>query len=105
MIAQSLVAADSPFPFSISGFTGLTTAQIISFLLMFVLFNFYVVLEAASLVAFYVTAKPRHGTVRTAAVWHFAATLLLLVSFISTVWCAPAEKTFIGGDPTSLGIG
>ena len=35
----SLVAVNNPFPFSISGFTGLTTAQIISFFIVFVLFN------------------------------------------------------------------
>jgi len=33
----SLVAVNNPFPFSISGFTGLTAAQIISFFIVFVL--------------------------------------------------------------------
>jgi hypothetical protein len=72
--------------------------------MVFILFNGYVVLEAAALAAFYVTAKPRHGRVRTAAIWHFYAACLLMVSFISTVWGAPAEKTFLG-DATHLGIG
>ena len=34
----SLIAVNNPFPFSISGFTGLTTAQIISFFIVFVIF-------------------------------------------------------------------
>jgi hypothetical protein len=102
----SLVAVNNPFPFSISGFTGLTTAQIISFLLVFVIFNAYVVLMVIALVAFYFTAKPRHGKIRTAAIWHFYAVLWMLLAFIGTVWGAPAEKTFLGGTGlATLGIG
>ena len=91
----SLVAVNNPFPFSISGFTGLTTAQIISFFIVFVIFNAYVVLTVIALVAFYFTSKPRHGVVRTAAIWHFIAVLWMLFAFMGTVWGAPAEKTFL----------
>jgi hypothetical protein len=102
----SLVAVTNPFPFSISGFTGLTTAQIISFFIVFVIFNAYVVLTAIALVAFYFTSKPRRGVVRTAAIWHFFAVLWMLFAFVGTVWGAPAEKTFLGGTGlATLGIG
>ena len=102
----SLVAVNNPFPFSISGFTGLTTAQIISFLIDFVIFNGFVVLMVIAMVSFYFTAKPRHGTTRTAAIWHFYAVLWMLAAFVATVWGAPAEKTFLGGTGLgTLGIG
>jgi len=91
----SLVAVNNPFPFSISGFNGLTTAQIISFFIDFVLFNAYVVLIVIAMAGFYFTAKPRHGVVRTAAIWHFVAVLWMLMAFIGTVWAAPAEKTWL----------
>ena len=91
----SLVAVNNPFPFSISGFTGLTTAQIISFFIDFVLFNAEVVLLVIAMVALYFTAKPRHGVVRTAAIWHFVAVLWMLMGFIGLVWAAPAEKTWL----------
>jgi hypothetical protein len=91
----SLIAVTNPFPFSISGFTGLTTAQIISFFIDFVLFNFYVVLMVIAMVGFYFTSKPRHGVVRTAAIWHFFAVIWMIMAFIGTVWAAPAEKTWL----------
>lgn len=91
--------------FSINLFNGMTPAQIVSVILVFVIFNGYVVLMTAALVAFYLTARPRHGRVRTAAIWHFIAMLLIMVAFISTVWGAPAEKSFIGSDQQALGIG
>ena len=91
----SLIAVTNPFPFSISGFGGLTTAQIISFLLVFVLFNAYVVLMVIAMAGFYFTAKPRHGVTRTAAIWHFFAVIWMLMAFIGTVWAAPAEKTWL----------
>ena len=47
------------------------------------------------MVAFYFTSKPRHGVVRTAAIWHFVAVLWMLMAFIGTVWAAPAEKTWL----------
>jgi hypothetical protein len=100
----SVLAASSPFPFSISGFNGLTIAQIISFVIVFVIFNGYVVLMAAALAAFYVTSKPRHGRVRTAAIWHFVATLFVLLAFISTVWGAPAEKSFVDRSAHNLSL-
>jgi hypothetical protein len=102
-VSVAPVLADSN-AFSINLFNGMTPAQIVSVILVFVIFNFYVVLITAALVTFYLTARPRHGRVRTAAIWHFVATLLILVAFISTVWGAPAEKTFIGSDTHSLGI-
>jgi hypothetical protein len=102
----SLVAVNNPFPFSISGFTGLTAAQIISFFIAFVIFNAYVVLTVIALVGFYFTAKPRHGVVRTAAIWHFIAVLWMMLAFIGTVWGAPAEKTFLSTNSlATLGIG
>jgi hypothetical protein len=91
----SLIAVTNPFPFSISGFGGLTTAQIISFFIDFVLFNFYVVLMVIAMASFYFTSKPRHGVVRTAAIWHFFAVIWMLMAFIGTVWAAPAEKTWL----------
>lgn len=102
-----MVAAGSNNAFAINGFTGLSNTEIFSFFFMFLLFNGYVVLEAASLAAFYVTSKPRHGRVRTAAIWHFAASVLFMLAFVSTVWGAPAEKSFIGNAaaPYQLGIG
>jgi NADH:ubiquinone oxidoreductase subunit 6 (subunit J) len=102
----SLVAITNPFPFSISGFTGLTAAQIISFFIVFVIFNAYVVLTVIALVGFYFTSKPRRGKIRTAAIWHFVAILWMLAAFVGTVWGAPAEKTFLGGTGlATLGIG
>jgi hypothetical protein len=102
----SLIAVNNPFPFSISGFTGLTTAQIISFFVVFVIFNAYVVLMVIAMVAFYFTSKPRHGVIRTAAIWHFIAVIWMLMAFIGTVWGAPAEKTFLGGTGlANFGIG
>jgi NADH:ubiquinone oxidoreductase subunit 6 (subunit J) len=103
---SSLVAVTNPFPFSISGFTGLTGAQIISFFIVFVIFNGYVVLTVIAMAGFYFTAKPRHGQVRTAAIWHFIAVVWMMLAFIGTVWGAPAEKTFLGGTGlATLGIG
>ena len=100
-----IAAAGNNNAFAINGFNGFTTAQIISFFVMFIIFNFYVVLMASSLAAFYVTAKPRHGRVRKAAVWHFVAMIWVTMAFISTVWAAPAEKSFIGNSGGGLGIG
>lgn len=90
-----MVAAGSSNAFAINGFTGLTNPQIVSFFFVFLIFNFYVVLTAIALASFYLTSKPRHGQVRTAAIWHFAATCVLMLSFITTVWGAPAEKAFV----------
>ena len=102
-----IAAGSNNNAFAINGFAGLSNTQIFSFFFMFLLFNGYVVLEAISLAAFYVTAKPRHGRVRTAAIWHFAASVFFMLAFVSTVWGAPAEKSFIGNTtpPLQLGIG
>jgi hypothetical protein len=97
-----MVAAGSNNAFAINGFTGLTNPQIFSFLFVFILFNFYVVLMATALASFYLTSKPRHGRVRSAAIWHFAAACVLIFSFITTVWGAPAEKAFV--DPTGQSL-
>lgn len=97
-----MVAAGSNNAFAINGFTGLTNPQIFSFLFVFIIFNFYVVLMATALASFYVTSKPRHGQVRSAAIWHFWAAVVLIFSFITTVWGAPAEKSFV--DPTGQSL-
>ena len=99
-----LAAAGGGNAFAINGFTGLTNPQIVSFFFVFVIFNFYVVLTAAALASFYVTAKPRHGRVRSAAIWHFAAVCVLILSFITTVWGAPAEKAFVNPSGSSLSL-
>jgi hypothetical protein len=82
-------------------FNGMTDRQILSVALDFILFNGFVALEAMALAAFYVSSKPRRGRVRTAALWHMVAALWFLMSIISTVWAAPAEKSFINSDDGS----
>lgn len=99
-----MIAAGSNNAFAINGFTGLTNPQIVSFFFVFLIFNFYVVLEAVALASFFVTGKPRHGRVRSAALWHFAAACVLILSFITTVWGAPAEKAFVSADGSSLSL-
>lgn len=99
-----MVAAGSNNAFAINGFTGLTNPQIVSFFFVFLIFNFYVVLTAVALASFYVTSKPRHGHVRSAALWHFAATCVLMLSFITTVWGAPAEKAFVNASGSALSL-
>ena len=79
-------------------FTGMTDHEIASAILGFALFNGYVVLLAISLAAFWATSRPRRGRVRVAALWDMAATVLLMISFISTVWAAPVEKSFIDAE-------
>ena len=64
----------------------MTDHEIVSAILMFVLFNFYVVLLAGALVAFYVSSKPRRGRVRTAALWHMAwwiGSAFVVMAFVS----------------------
>lgn len=97
-----MIAAQTNNAFAINGFTGLSNPQIFSFLFVFLIFNFYVVLMAAALASFYVTSKPRHGRIRSAAIWHFAAACVLMLSFITTVWGAPAEKAFVNADGSRL---
>ena len=97
--------ADSGSAFAINGFAGLTGAQILSFWLSFILFNGYVALEATALATFYFAARPRHGHPNPAAIWYFIAALLVVISFISTVWGAPAEKTFLDDSGTYLAVG
>lgn len=82
-------------------FNGMTDRQILSVALDFILFNGFVALEAMALAAFYVSSKPRRGRVRTAALWHVVAAIWFLMSLISTVWAAPAEKSFINADDAS----
>lgn len=81
-------------------FNGMTDHEIVSAILMFVLFNIYVVLLAGALVGFYVSSKPRRGRVRTAALWHMGAAVVFLFCMITTVWAAPAEKSFIDSNVT-----
>jgi hypothetical protein len=99
------IIASSGSAFAINGFAGLTGAQILSFWLSFLLFNGYVVLEVASLTTFYFAARPRSGRPNPAAIWYFIAALLVVISFISTVWGAPAEKTFLDDSGTYLAVG
>ncbi|MGH7686428.1 MAG: hypothetical protein ACREN2_06395 [Candidatus Dormibacteria bacterium] len=99
-----MIAAGSNNAFAINGFTGLTNPSIVSFFFVFLIFNFYVVLTATALASFFVTAKPRHGVVRTAALWHFAAVILLLLSYVTTVWGAPAEKAFVNPAGNALTV-
>jgi hypothetical protein len=40
--------------------------------------------------------------VRVAALWHMAAMVMIMISFISTVWAAPVEKSFIDADQQPL---
>jgi hypothetical protein len=82
-------------------FTGMTDRQIISAILMVALFSFYAMLMAASLAAFYISSKPsRGGRVRTAALWHLGGTLWFLMAAVSSVWAAPAEKSFVDANGT-----
>ena len=76
-------------------FTGMTNREILSSALTFLLFNFFVVLIAIALASFYVASRPRRGQVRTAAALHLIAVFWFMLSLISTVWAAPAEKSFI----------
>jgi hypothetical protein len=99
------LVADSTSAFAINGFAGMTGAQILSFWLTFILFNGYVMLEAAALASFYLAARPRHGRANPAAIWHFIASLLGVVAFITMVWAAPAEKAFLNDAGTSLAVG
>ena len=96
--------ADSSTPFAINGFSGMSGSQILSFWLVFILFNGYVVLEVVSLASFWFAARPRHGHPNVAAVWYFIASLVGVLCFITTVWAAPAEKSFID-DGGNIGLG
>lgn len=97
--------ADSGSAFAINGFAGLRSAQQLSFWLTFILFNGYVVLEATSLAAFYFAARPRAGAPNPAAIWYFIAGLWVVMAFITTVWAAPAEKSFLDDSGTFLAVG
>lgn len=83
-------------------FAGQTDHEIVSSILGFALFNGYVALLAISLAAFWATSRPRRGRVRVAALWHFAASLWMMLAFISTVWAAPVEKSFVDADQQPL---
>jgi hypothetical protein len=99
------VLADSGSAFAINGFAGLTGAQQLSFWFSFILFNGYVGLEAVCLAAFYFAARPRSGSPNPAAIWYFIGALWVVMSFITTVWAAPAEKAFLDDSGTSLAVG
>jgi hypothetical protein len=82
-------------------FNGMTDRQIISAVLMFALFNFFVLLEASALAAFYISSRPsRGGRVRTASAWHLLAAFTFMWCVISTVWAAPAEHSFVDPNGT-----
>jgi uncharacterized membrane protein len=77
-------------------FTGMTDRQIISAVLMFALFNLFAICVAGALAAFYISSRPaRGGRVRTGSLLHIVAMLLFMISVVSTVWAAPAEKSFV----------
>jgi hypothetical protein len=82
-------------------FAGMTNHEIVSFVLGFILFNGYVVLLAITMAVFYASSRPRRGRVRTAAIWHFLAACCVIWSFISLVWAAPVEKSFIDATQAS----
>lgn len=82
-------------------FTGLSTNEIISFFLSLGEFGTFVILEALALALFYAASRPRYGRIATAAIWHFAAACLLLVAIVTTVWSAPAQKSFLDDATTS----
>lgn len=96
--------ADSSTPFAINGFAGLSGTQQLSFWLTFLLFNGYVVLEVVCLTSFWFAARPRHGRPNPAAVMYFIAALWVVLSFITMVWAAPAEKSFLD-DGGHIGFG
>ncbi|MHB8717649.1 MAG: hypothetical protein ACYDAC_01990 [Candidatus Dormibacteria bacterium] len=91
--------------FAINGFSGLTGAQQLSFWLVFILFNGYVVLEAVCLTLFWFAARPRQGHPNPAALHYFIASLWVVLSFITMVWAAPAEKSFLDDSGTNLAVG
>ena len=99
------VLADSGSAFAINGFAGLTGAQQLSFWLSFILFNGYVGLEVVCLAAFYFASRPRSGSPNPAAVWYLIAALWVVMSFITTVWAAPAEKAFLDDSGTYIAVG
>lgn len=97
--------ADSSSPFAINGFSGFSGANQLSFWLTFILFNGYVGLEAIALASFYLTSRNRGGGPNPAAIWHFIASIWVVLAFITLVWAAPAEKAFLDDSGTSLGVG
>ncbi len=97
--------ADSGSAFAINGFAGLTGAQQLSFWFSFILFNGYVGLEAVCLAAFYFASRPRSGAPNPAAIWYFIGALWVVMAFITTVWAAPAEKSFLDDSGTFLAVG
>jgi threonine/homoserine/homoserine lactone efflux protein len=80
--------------FAINGFTGMTHDQKVSFFIVGGITTLYCVLIAASFVAFYSAAKPRHGRVPKSAFWHIIAMLIFMLSTVTLIWAAPAEKSF-----------
>lgn len=85
----------------VNGLTGLSTNEVWSLVLTFLLFGGYVTAEAVALALFYVTSRPRVGRVRTAAVWHFIGAVWFMLAIISMVWAAPAQKSFLDDATTT----
>ena len=100
-----VLAVSQPPAFAINGFGGLSGAQQLSFWFTFILFNGYVVLEVVCLASFWFAARPRHGSPNPAAVFYFLAAIFVMLSFISMVWAAPAEKSFLDDTGTFLAVG
>jgi hypothetical protein len=82
-------------------FTGMSRNEIISAVLAFLLFNGFVIIEVIALAAFYSTSRPRAGRVRSAAIWHLIASVFAMLAIITTVWAAPAQKSFLDDDTVS----
>ncbi len=74
-------------------FNGMTHDQIISAVIMIALFSAFAGLVVIALAAFYVTARPRAGRIRTGAAWHLGALFWFLWANIACVWASPAENS------------
>ncbi len=99
------LVASSGSAFAINGFAGLKGAEQLSFWLSFILFNGYVGLEVICLAAFYFAARPRSGAPNPAAIWYLIGALWVVMSFITTVWAAPAEKAFLDDSGSFIAVG
>ena len=93
----SLVAVKDPFPFSISGFTGLTIPRSSRSSIVFVLFNVLVVLhgDRPGGPRLHLQAEPRDDRFRGDAGTSTLPLLRCLMAFIGTVLGSSAERTWL----------
>jgi hypothetical protein len=103
--AMHMLAASGSNAFAINGFAGMPGAEQLSFWLSFILFNMYVGLEVVCLAAFYFASRPRSGLPNPAAIWYFIAALWVVMAFITTVWAAPAERSFLDDSASFVAVG